>query len=189
MLDCVARDKKARNHFREFPFWTKIHVTSNKYMYIILTSILFMFYYEYYIYMNVYIYIYHIYIIYMIYIYIYMYIILYVQTTRSPAVARGICPWLASPCPLGSKVLVHEDAAVALCILHGVEAGRYAQLGEMGIPSWLVGFMEHPMKKWMTRGTPMTWETSIYIYICIYIYTYDNNLGLRGQSSIPPLGV
>ena len=79
--------------------------------------------------------------------------------------------------------MVHEDAAVALCILHGVEAGRYAQLGEMGIPSSLVGFMEHPMKKWMTRGTPMTWETSIYIYL------HNNNLGLRGQSLIPPLGV
>ena len=84
--------------------------------------------------------------IYMIYIYniyiLYMYIILYVQTTRSPAVARGICHWLASPCPLGSKVLVHEDAAVALCILHGVEAGRYAQLGEMGIPRarWLASW-------------------------------------------------
>ena len=33
-------------------------------------------------------------------------------------------------CPPGSKVLVHEDAAVALCILHGVEAEDTTASGE-----------------------------------------------------------
>ena len=61
-----------------FPFFrrTKIHVTSNKYMYIILTSILFMFYYIYMIYIYICMYMIYIYMyvcMYMIYIYICIY--------------------------------------------------------------------------------------------------------------------